>query len=212
METNNFIPGFKIDSSLIISITVSKNKCNKLFNLAGFSEENTAEFIAVKSHHSLLGETTNKRKFVIPVLSEEIIIKHLVVIKTNHQNVYFYQFILDKNSQQTTSTVTTQDISRSALDALFVQEFIRLHAIVDEMSNLRCRMNKIFRQVESALMGNGELHSLFIGKEGVVGLLAESAGPITYVHHCAKTIVELTALNYCTKEVPIIVRQNDNQS
>ena len=73
-------------------------------------------------------------------------------------------------------------------------------------------MNKIFRQNILALMENGDSHSLFIGKEGVIGLHAESVGAIIYVHHCAKTIVELTALDYCTAEVPIIVRQNDNQS
>ena len=73
-------------------------------------------------------------------------------------------------------------------------------------------MNKIFRQNVLALMGNGDSHSLFIGKEGVRGLHAESAGAIIYVHHCAKTIVELNALNYCIEEVPIIVGQNDNQS
>ena len=61
-------------------------------------------------------------------------------------------------------------------------------------------------------MGNGDSHSLFIGKEGFIGLHAEPAGAIIYVHHCAKIIVELTALNSCTEEVPIIVTQNDNQS
>ena len=61
-------------------------------------------------------------------------------------------------------------------------------------------------------MGNGDSHSLFIVKEGVIGLPAESAGAIIHVHHCAKTTVEITALNYCTEEVPIIVRQNNNQS
>ena len=40
----------------------------------------------------------------------------------------------------------------------------------------------------------------------------QSAGAEIYVHHCAKIIVELTALNYCTEEVPIIVRRNDNKS
>ena len=59
-------------------------------------------------------------------------------------------------------------------------------------------------------MGNGDSHSLFIGKEGVMGLHAESAGAIFHVHNCAKIILELTALIYCTEEVPIIVRQNDN--
>ena len=76
-------------------------------------------------------------------------------------------------------------------------------------------MNKIYRQNVLALMGNDDSHSLFIGKEGeegVIGLHAESAGAIIYVHHCAKIIVELTALNYCTEEVPSIVTQNDNQS
>ena len=60
-------------------------------------------------------------------------------------------------------------------------------------------------------MGNGDSHSLLIVKEGVIGLHAESAGAITYIHHSAKIIVELTALNYCTEQVPIIVRQNDDQ-
>ena len=59
-----------------------------------------------------------------------------MVVKTNRHNVYFYQFSLDRNSQQTTYTVTTQDVSRNGVDALFVQEFNNLHAIVDEMSNL----------------------------------------------------------------------------
>ena len=73
-------------------------------------------------------------------------------------------------------------------------------------------MNKIYRQNVLALMGNGDSHFLFIGKEGVIGLHAESAGAIIYVHHCAKVIVELTAVNYCTEEVPIIVTQKNNQS
>ena len=73
-------------------------------------------------------------------------------------------------------------------------------------------MNKIYRQNVLALMGIGDSHSLFIGKEGVIGLHEESAGAIIFVHHCAKVIVELTALNCCTEEVPIIVTQNDNQS
>ena len=84
-----------------------------------------------------MGETTDKRKFVIQVLSEEIRINHPVINKTNHQNVYFYKFSLDMNHQQTKYTVTTQDVSRNGLDALFLQEFNSLHAIVDEMSNLR---------------------------------------------------------------------------
>ena len=74
------------------------------------------------------------------------------------------------------------------------------------------KMNKIYRQNVLAVMGDGDSRSLFIGKEGVKGLHAESAGPIIDVHHGAKIIVELTALNYCTEEVRIIVRQNDNQS
>ena len=142
-----------------------------------------------------MGEIADKREFVIQVLSEEIRINHLVLNKTNHQNVYFYQFSLDLNSPQKTYTITTQDISRSGSDALFVQEFNSLHAIVYEMSILRCRKNKTFRQNVLALMGNGDSHSLFIGKKGVIGLHAESAGAIIYVHHCAKTKVELIALN-----------------
>ena len=153
-----------------------------------------------------MGETTDKRKFVLQVLSEEIGINHLVVKKTNHQNVCFYQFSLDISSQQTTYTVTTQDVSRSGLDALFVQKFISLDVIVDEMSNLRCRMIKILRQNVLVLMGNGDAHSIFIGKDGVIGLHADSAGAINYFHHCAKIIVELTALNYCTEEMPINIR------
>ena len=80
------------------------------------------------------------------------------------------------------------------------------------MSNLKHRMNKIYRQNVLALMWNGDSHSLFSSKEGVIGLHADSAGAIISVHHCAKIIVELIALNYCTEEVPIIARQNDNQS
>ena len=116
------------------------------------------------------------------------------------------------SSQQITYTVTTQDVSRSGLDALFVQEFDSLHAIVDEMSNLLCRMNRIYRQKVLALTGNRDSHSLFIVKEGIIGLHGESAGAIIYVHHCAKITLKLTALNYWTQEVPIIVRQNDHQS
>ena len=62
-------------------------------------------------------------------------------------------------------TLTTQDVSRNGVDALFVQEFNNLHAIVDEMSNLRCRMNKIYRQNVLDLMEDGDSHSLFNGKK-----------------------------------------------
>ena len=129
-----------------IQSIVQKGNITKLFNLAGFLGENTAELIFVDNHYYVMGYTIDKGKFVIEVLSEEFRINHLVVIKTNHQNVYFYQFSLDINSQQTTYTLTTQDVSRSGLDALFVLEFNSLHAIVDEISSLRCRMNKILHK------------------------------------------------------------------
>ena len=72
-----------------IQYSVQKGNVTKLFKLAGFLEENTAELIAVGNHHYMMGKTTDKRKFVIQVLSEEIRINHLVVNKTNHQNVFF---------------------------------------------------------------------------------------------------------------------------
>ena len=90
MKTNIFIHGTKIDSSLIISNTVSKKEnIKKLFNIAGFLEENTAKLIVVDNHHCVMGDSTEKRKLVIQVLSEEIRINHLEVNKTNNQNVYF---------------------------------------------------------------------------------------------------------------------------
>ena len=141
---------FKLD---YIQNSVQKGNITKILNLAVFSEENTAELIAVGKHHYVMAETSDKRKLVTQVLSEEIRLNHLVVKKTNHQNAYFYQLSLDISSQQTTYTVTTQDVSKNGLDALVVQEFNSLHAIVDEMSNLRCRMNRIFRQNVLALMG-----------------------------------------------------------
>ena len=91
-----------------IQYSVQKGNIKILFNLAGFSEENTAKLIVVGNHHCVMGESTEKRKLVIQVLSEEIRINHLEVNKTNNQNVYFYQFRLDINFQQTTYTVTTQ--------------------------------------------------------------------------------------------------------
>ena len=85
-----------------IQYRVQKGDVTKLSNLAGFSEEYTAELIAVGNNQYVMGETTGKTKFVIQVLSEEFRINHLVVNKTNHQNVYFDQFTLDINSQQPT--------------------------------------------------------------------------------------------------------------
>ena len=73
-----------------IQYSVQKGNVTKLFNLGGFSEENTAELIAVGNHHYVMGETTDERKFVIQILSEEIRINNLVVNKTNHQNVFFF--------------------------------------------------------------------------------------------------------------------------
>ena len=55
-----------------IQYSVQKRNVTKLFNLAGFAEENTAELIAVGNHHYVMGKTTDKRKFFIQVLSEEI--------------------------------------------------------------------------------------------------------------------------------------------
>ena len=53
-------------------------------------------------------------------------------------------------------------------------------------------------------MGNDDSHSPFISKEGVLKVHAESAG--------AAVLVELTTLNYCTEEAPIIVRQKYSQN
>ena len=87
---------------------------------------------------------------------------------------------------------------RSTLDAEFVQEFIYLHAIVNELSNMRCGLNQLYWQNVPAVMGNGDSLSLLIRGHGFPGLHAESAGAIIYVDHCAKILVELNILNYCT--------------
>ena len=59
-------------------------------------------------------------------------------MKLTNKNVYFYQFSLDIISPETAYTLTNQDFSISGLDALFVQEFNSVHAIVDEPSRIDC--------------------------------------------------------------------------
>ena len=100
---------FEID---YIQCRVETRNKKKLFNLAEFSNQNTAELIAVGDHHYVMGETTDKENFVIKVLSEEAKINQLVVNKTNIQNCHFYQFSLGLNSPETTYTVTTQGLKK----------------------------------------------------------------------------------------------------
>ena len=144
-------------------------------------------------------EATDKRQLVMQDLSKEAKINH----QTNHQNVYFYQFILDISFSKTACTVNTQHVRKGGPDVLFVHEILSLHAIPDKLSKMRCMMNKNYQQNVLVLTGKGYSHSLFISNKVVLGPLAKSAGAIVYAHPCAKKIVELTTLIYCSEEVPI---------
>ena len=95
-------------------------KYNKIIQSSWIFGRKHSRVDAVGNYHYMMGETTDKIRLVIQVLSEEIRINHLVVDRTIHQHVYFYQIILDISSQQITCTVTTQDVNRSGLDAFLV--------------------------------------------------------------------------------------------
>ena len=116
---------------LIISNRVQKEIIIKLLNLAEFSNRNIKEFITLGDHHSVIGETTNKKKLVIHIPSQEVTINNLVKNKYNDNKFYFYRFNLNKLLRKKIFTVTAQDANKSGLYALIVQEFNSLHAIVD---------------------------------------------------------------------------------
>ena len=75
------VDNFEID---YIQNRVKKEITIKLLNLAEFSNQNIAEFITLGDNHSVMGETTNKKEFVIHILSQ-VTINNLLKKKSNYK-------------------------------------------------------------------------------------------------------------------------------
>ena len=98
---------------------------------------------------------------------------------------------------------TDKDLYLSHIDNLFMWGYQGMLENLQQIELQACRIDNLRQGNVLAMTGNGDAHSVFFENQNLLGLHAEKAGGLLYVHRCAKVLVEIITLEFCTEEVPV---------
>ena len=103
------------------------------------------------------------------------------------------------------------------LDQHFVWDFrgtfenLRQIKLLHRTELLNCYIETLHRAMILTTPINGNSHQTFLNQQNALGTHVERAGGILYVHRCAKVIVHVVEIQFCTGELTIRV-SSDNSS
>ena len=194
---------FEIDSVqyILIESGISQRRA-----ITVFGKGNEASIISVGKRTYLYQENDKQQKLVIQLLLKNSTWDSTEVIKTNHRSVVFYtNSSLESNKVDLNYRMSEIDFFEENIDALFVWGYKGMMENLRQIELQECQIDNLRKGNVLAMTGNGDSHSIFFEKQNALGLHAEKAGGILYVHRCAKTLVEIVNLSFCTDEVPVQV-------
>lgn len=150
---------------------------------------------------------SDKRVFYVELLNETINVCFYNARRTSYSGVYFVQ-------DELSSDIPLVDFAQDAIPDLVYGtkiEFVHANAhlsrqrIVNFIKTEICKSRHLILNGLVSLASNLDNPNLFVGTGSMVGIHAEKAGAVLYVHKCAKVSLRLADFGDCTEEVPVIL-------
>lgn len=154
-----------------------------------------------------MGNGTESRIFYIELLNTTVSVCSYNVRPTTYSGVYF---IVDP----VTDKFPPVDFNKDAVPNLVYGtkiEFVHVNAhisrqkIVNFIKTEICNTRQLILNGLISLASNLDNPNLFLGSGSMIGVHAEKAGAVLYVHKCAKVAVHIADFPYCTEEIPVML-------
>ena len=189
---------FEID---LVQYMVERSMTNKTKVLVFFDKDNEASIVSIGTRKYLVGNVNSTKKFVFQLTFHK---NNTRIVRTNHRSIIFMpnstNLVTTKSSE---FLFTDKDLYLSHIDNLFMWGYQGMLENLQQIELQACRIDNLRQGNVLAMTGNGDAHSVFFENQNLLGLHAEKAGGLLYVHRCAKVLVEIITLEFCTEEVPV---------
>ena len=150
----------------------------------------------------------DSRVFYIELLNTTVSVCSYQVRPTTYSGVYFV-------TEAITEKLPTVDYNVDAIPNLVYGtkiEFVHANAhlsrqkIINFIKTEICNTRQMILNGLISLASNLDNPNLFLGSGSMVGIHAEKAGAVLYIHKCAKVEARIADFAYCTEEVPVIMK------
>ena len=129
-----------------------------------------------------------------------------MLFETNHRNLFYTTEKLTATEQNfLTTDISETHLRDIKLDQLFVRDFPGMFENLTQIELLNCHIEKLHRAMILTTSISGNSHQIFLSQQNALGTHAERTGGILYVHMCAKVIVHVVEIQFCTEEIPVKV-------
>ena len=182
-----------------------------------FSSHNLGTIIRSGNVEYISGEVPNvedHRVFYIELLNRTVSLCSYMVRATTYAGIYL---VTERLHQE----LPLVDYNVDALPNLVFGtkiEFVHVNAhlsrerIVNFLKEEVCKTRHMILNGLISLASNLDNPNMFLGSGSMVGIHAEKAGAVLYVHKCAKIAVQVADFPYCTEEIPVYVNKGLNRS
>ena len=153
------------------------------------------------------GESSTNRVFYVELLNTTVSVCSYLVRPTTYSGVYFITEHVNEDLPQVNFDVDALPnvVYGTKIEFVHVSAHISRQRIVNFVKSEICRTRQMILNGLISLASNLDNPNLFLGSGSMVGVHAEKAGAVLYVHRCAKVAVSLADFPYCTEEVPVLL-------
>ena len=180
-----------------------------------FSPEHPGVQISSADSMYLSGKTASRddsRVFYIELLNTTVSVCSYKVRPTTYSGVYF---VIEPITEQLPEIDYNTDaipnlVYGTKIEFVHVNAHLSRQRIVNFIKNEICNTRQMILNGLISLASNLDNPNLFLGSGSMLGIHAEKAGAVLYVHKCVKVEARIADFPYCTEEVPVLLG-NDTQ-
>ena len=211
-KTSCMFPGSDFVYDSVVYLPHFYGQC-EMKSLFLFDQRNSGVIIKSEDADYISGQTStgeNSRVFYVELLNTTITVCSYRVRPTTYTGVY----LIVEDIRETLPKV---DFDVDAIPNLVYGtkiEFVHVNAHLSRQRIAQfikaeiCKTRQMILNGLISLASNLDNPNLFLGSGSMVGVHAEKAGAVLYVHKCAKIPITITDFAHCTEEVPVLLENS----
>ena len=213
-STSCSFPGSDFQHDSITYLPHFYGQC-EIKSIFEFSPEHPGVQISSADSMYLSGKTASRddsRVFYIELLNTTVSVCSYKVRPTTYSGVYF---VIEPITEQLPEIDYNTDaipnlVYGTKIEFVHVNAHLSRQRIVNFIKNEICNTRQMILNGLISLASNLDNPNLFLGSGSMLGIHAEKAGAVLYVHKCVKVEARIADFPYCTEEVPVLLG-NDTQ-
>ena len=211
-KTSCMFPGSDFVYDSVVYLPHFYGQC-EMKSLFLFDKYNSGVIIKSDDADYISGETSsgeNSRVFYVELLNTTITVCSYRVRPTTYTGVYLIVEDLREELPKVDFDVDAIPnlVYGTKIEFVHVNAHLSRQRIAQFIKAEICKTRQMILNGLISLASNLDNPNLFLGSGSMVGVHAEKAGAVLYVHKCAKIPVQITDFAHCTEEVPVLLENS----